>query len=71
MNSSTIDLTNNTIGQNCVDIVPGFLSGVIEDDQTLTVELEDFLMSMEVDFPSGQTATVEVLERESKHILWS
>lgn len=54
--------TNSSLGRMCVSFTDGINTGVIENDQTFTVSLQG---TSDVQFPSGDTATVQVLERES------
>ena len=57
--------TNSTLGLMCVSFTNGINTGVIEDDQNFTISLQNALMTSEVQFPSGDSASVQVLERES------
>ena len=57
--------TNSTLGQMCVSFTNGINTGVIEDDQNFTISLQNALTTSEIQFPSGDTASVQVLERES------
>lgn len=59
---------NSTLGQMCVSFTDGINIGVIDEDQTFTASLQGPGTS-DVQFPSGETATVQVLERESTPII--
>lgn len=61
----TVQITNSTLGRACVPFTAGINPGVVEDDQTFGIELQDLDMPSDVQFIGGQTATVEVIERES------
>ena len=65
MDQTTIEITNSTLGRTCVPFTAGINPGVVEDDQTFRIELQDLDMSSDVQFLGEQTVTVEVIERES------
>ena len=60
-----VDFMNSTLGQRCVNFTAGISRGIIENDQNFTVSLQDIQTPSDVNFPSGQTASVQVMERES------
>ena len=63
MDQTTIQITNSNLGQTCLPFTAGITPGVVEDDQTFVIELD---MPSDVQFVSEQSATVEVIERESE-----
>ena len=63
--------TNSTLGRMCVSFTNGINTGVIEDDQSFMVSLQDSQATSYVQFPSGDMASVQVLERESMPLLLS
>ena len=56
---------NSTLGRMCVAITNGINTGVIENDQNFTVSLQNAQTTSDVEFPSGDTSSVQILERES------
>ena len=56
---------NSTLGRMCVAITNGINTGVIENDQNFTVSLQNAQATSDVEFPSGDTSSVQILERES------
>ena len=66
VDQATIRVTSSTtLGRMCMPFTAGVNSGVIENDQNFTVELQDLETTPAVTFPNEQSANVEVLEGES------
>ena len=65
------EFTNDTLGRRCANFTAGVNPGVVEDDQTFLVSLEQIQTPSVttppvVEFPFGASASVVVLERESQ-----